>query len=81
MSSAFQINGSYGVILADSGQVIPVGPEGLIDGDDRDGLLQALLAAAVELKYLDEKLKAAAVGVQEVIDLARSQGLQAPPEG
>jgi len=81
VAKAFQINGSYGVILADSGQVIPVGPDGLIDGEDRDGLLQALLAAAVELQYLEDKLKTAAVGVQEVIDLARSQGIQTPPEG
>jgi len=79
MTSAYPINDSYGVILSDSGTVIPVGPNGPLDLEDRDEILQALLSAAVELQFLEGKLRTAAAGVQEVIELAQSQGLQAPP--
>jgi len=56
MTAAFQISDSYGVVLTDSGRVLPYGPLGeLIEPSDSEGLLQLVLAAAVELRVLREE--------------------------
>jgi len=53
MSKAYQISDSYGVVLTDSGRVLPYGPSGVqIDPRDSDALLQLALAAAVEISIL-----------------------------
>lgn len=58
MTAAFQISDSYGVVLTDAGRVLPYGPSGeLIEASDSEGLLQLVLAAAVELRVLREELK------------------------
>lgn len=58
MTAAFQISDSYGVVLTDAGRVLPYGPSGeLIDASDSEGLLQLVLAAAVELRVLRGELQ------------------------
>jgi len=58
MTAAFQISDSYGVVLTDTGRVLPYGPSGeLIDSSDSEGLLQLVLAAAVELRVLRGELE------------------------
>jgi len=53
MTAAFQISDSYGVVLTDGGRVLPYGPSGeLIEPSNSEGLLQLVLAAAVELRVL-----------------------------
>lgn len=72
MAREFPINASYGVILTDEGSVIPVNSEGPIDLEDRDELLQLVLAAAVETEFLHSELKDALGGFRSAMESLRS---------
>ncbi len=58
MAKAYQINDHYGVVLVDSGKIIPLSNGGLLDAKDPEVLLELLLSTAVELDHLRGELRA-----------------------
>lgn len=75
MAKAYQINEHYGIVLVDSGKVIPLSDGGLLDSKDPEVLLELLLTAAVELNHLRSQL----TPTEEDVEIPWTDRFHAPP--